>query len=186
MLPAASRQANAVPAPKCHDTVRSRGQHVRMIGCVTHLYVTATAAAPMEPRTEIKALADIGIEGDRYAVGAGEYSSRGGRGRHLTLIAQEAIDEANAELDSPLAPGEHRRSIVTQAVDLMSLLGRRFRIGEVECEGVRTCPPCTYLDGVVGRRVYDALTDRSGIRADITSSGIIRVGDPIELLDAPA
>jgi MOSC domain-containing protein YiiM len=132
----------------------------------------------------LTAHAGRGLEGDRYALGVGRYSDER-PGRHLTLIAIEEIDAANASLAMPLAPDEARRNIVTRGIDLPALIGRRFRIGQVECVAVRHCPPCTYLDGLLGREVLDALHERGGIRADILAGGIIRVGDAIEVADGP-
>jgi MOSC domain-containing protein YiiM len=135
---------------------------------------------------EVTAVAGVGLEGDRYAQGTGCFSDGGGPGRHLTLIASEDVEAASAELPEPLRPADTRRNVVTGGVDLTALLGRRFRIGEVTCVAIRTCPPCTYLDGLLGRRVLDALTGLGGIRADIVTGGIIRVGDEIVLLDQSA
>jgi MOSC domain-containing protein YiiM len=64
------------------------------------------------------------------------------------------------------------------------LLGKRFRIGEVVCEGVRLCPPCTHLEDVTGKPVMPPLVHRGGIRARIVAGGWIRVGDAVvEILD---
>jgi MOSC domain-containing protein YiiM len=51
------------------------------------------------------------------------------------------------------------------------------------CEAVRPCPPCTYLDGLLGQRAIDALRGRAGIRADIVADGTIRVGDRVERIE---
>jgi MOSC domain-containing protein YiiM len=154
-----------------------------MAGRVTHLFISPAAGAPMQACDEVTALAGVGLDGDRYAAGIGYYSGGPAPGRHLTLIDQAAIDAANAGLAVPLAPAETRRNIVTTGIDLETLLRRRFRIGGVECTGIRWCPPCTYLDGLLGRRVYDALTNRGGLRADIVGHGPIRIGDPITPID---
>jgi MOSC domain-containing protein YiiM len=152
---------------------------------VAHLFVAPAKTAPMEARQAVTALAGRGLAGDRYATGAGTYSDDR-PGRHLTLIASEAIDAANAWLDEPLRPGDARRNLVTAGVDLADLMGRRVRIGGAEVVVVRDCPPCTHLDAVLGRRVLGALTGRGGVRADVVVGGVIRVGDHLEVLDDPA
>lgn len=155
-----------------------------MRGSVTHVFTASTAGAPMTSHTSIVATAGQGLAGDRYAtdLAVGHYSDRAGADRHLTLVAQEGLDLANAELETPLAPGDARRNVVVTGIDLDALLGHRFRIGDVECRAVRTCPPCRYLDGLLGRRVLDALRDRAGIRAEVLTSGVIDVGAPIEAI----
>ncbi len=54
-------------------------------------------------------------------------------------------------------------------------------------EGVRQCDPCGYLERITGKKVFQALKGRGGLRAVIVAGGTIRVGDPIEeLAPAPA
>ena len=67
---------------------------------------------------------------------------------------------------------------------LRELLGQRFRVGEAVLEGVRDCPPCEHLEGIVGKPVMRPLLERGGLRARIVEGGTIRVGDPIELVSA--
>jgi MOSC domain-containing protein YiiM len=154
-----------------------------MPGFVTHVFTASEQGAPVRSHDEIHAIAGVGLEGDRYAKHRGRYSDGPSHGRHLTLVAQEGIDAANAQLATPLEPGDVRRNIVTTGIDLDTLIGHRFRIGTVVCEAVRPCPPCTYLDGLLGQRAIDALRGRAGIRADIVADGTIRVGDRVERIE---
>ena len=66
-------------------------------------------------------------------------SNQYSRGHDLTLIEAEVVD------DLGLAPEVPRRNVVTRGIDLNALVGRRFRVGEVECEGQRLCQPCAHL-----------------------------------------
>jgi MOSC domain-containing protein YiiM len=93
-------------------------------------------------------------------------------GKDLTLIEAEVL--AAVWLTGTLA----RRNLVTRDVRLNALVGRRFRIGEVECYGNRLCEPCTYLENLTGVSMQ-ALAGRGGLRADILTDGDIRVGDPL-------
>jgi len=155
-----------------------------MTGSVTGIFITAEAGAPMRSVNEARAVAGTGLEGDRYWVGVGFYSATPTTpgARELTLIAEEQLDQV-ARDGFPLAPGEHRRNISTRGVALDELLGRRFRIGGVLCEGVRACPPCNHLEAVTGRALLAPLIDRGGLRARIVTGGMIRVGDVIRLVD---
>ena len=120
-----------------------------------------------------RAIAGIGIEGDRYFAGVGTwpgYPVPGGK--ELTLIEAEV-------LAAIYLPGAHaRRNIVTRDIRLNELVGRRFRIGEIDCYGDRLCDPCLHLEQLTGITV-SALANRGGLRADILNDGDIRVGDPV-------
>ena len=153
-----------------------------MAGHVVAIFVTLEAGAPMRSVETAVAVAGAGLDGDRYRTGTGFYSATPTTpgARELTLIAEEALAEL-ARDGFPLAPGEHRRNIATRGVDLDPLLGRRFRIGGVLCEGVRACPPCNHLEELTGKAVLKPMVDRGGLRARIVEGGTIRAGDQITI-----
>ena len=130
----------------------------------------------------VRALAGIGLEGDRYATGVGHYSSRVEPDRHITLIAAEELDRLAADHGIVLAPGESRRNVTTRGIDLNALVGHRFRIGGVECEATRLCEPCQYLTDLLGKPVLKHLVHRAGLRARILTDGEIAVGDEVVAL----
>ncbi len=152
-----------------------------MAGEVIAIHVTSGAGAPMQPLASAEAITGEGLQGDRYQTGAGFYSAvpTDPGARELTLIAEEALTEVLAETGIDLPLHEHRRNITTRGINLPSLLGQRFRIGEVICEGVRDCPPCNQLEDLTGKAVLAPLVHRGGPRARIVSSGTIRVGNTI-------
>lgn len=158
-----------------------------MRGTVEAIHVAAAAAAPMRRVSEARAVPGAGLEGDRYRAGVGYYSPRPlpGGGRELTLIEAEILDSLERETGIRLSQDESRRNVTTRGIRLDELIGRRFRIGEIRCEGVRICEPCTYLEGLTGKAVFEPLVHRGGLRANILSPGLIRVGDPVEV-EAPA
>jgi hypothetical protein len=119
-----------------------------------------------------------GIDGDRYQAGIGTFSTDPRRvGQDLTLIEAEALDELAARGVS-IAPEQARRNIVTRGIDLDALIGKSFRIGEVECFGQRRAEPCAHLERLEPGTLR-GLVHRGGIRADILSSGEISIGDPL-------
>ncbi len=65
---------------------------------------------------------------------------------------------------------------------LDDLIGRRFRVGEVECFGQRRCEPCAHLERLTRSGVLRGLVHRGGLRADVLSGGGIRTGDRVEAL----
>lgn len=133
---------------------------------------------PMERRTEAVAVAGKGLEGDRYFDdGTGEEDHD--PACEITLIPMEGIDEGRSKADFPIEPEDMRRNIVTQGVDLLALVGKGFKVGEVELEGMKANPPCRHLEEVTGKALLKPMIDSAGIRARIVTGGAIRVGDPI-------
>lgn len=148
-------------------------------GIVASLHIAPVGAAPMQSVRGINAVADRGLEGDRYFSRSGTYSNDPGTGRHVTLIEIEAIEglkrEYGVELDAALA----RRNIVTRGAALNHLVGRTFRVGAVVLRGTRLCEPCAHMEKLTVKGTMRGLIHRGGLRAEIVTSGAIRVGDPI-------
>ena len=159
-----------------------RGHEGSLAGTVAAIAIAPAAEAPMTRLERTEALAGVGLEGDRYACGAGTFSARGGRGRHLTLIEAEALEEL-ASSGIELEAVDARRNLVTRGVDLDALIGRRFRVGGAECAGRRRCEPCAVLERLTIPGVLRGLVHRGGLRADLLSGAEIRVGDEIAALD---
>lgn len=152
-------------------------------GSVESLFVAPAAGAPCVAQHRVRAIPGAGLEGDRYTAGIGTFSDTPGEGRQLTLIAAEALEALAVEDGIALTGADARRNVVTRGVDLGALLGRRFRIGEVECIAVRECPPCQTLQERTQEGLLRALAGRGGLRADIVSEGHIALGDPVVALD---
>jgi hypothetical protein len=122
-----------------------------------------------------RAIAGVGLEGDRYFAGTGTWSDYPVQtGIDLTLIEAEVLDAVG------LTGAEARRNVVTRGIRLNDLVGGRFHIGEIECYGDRLCEPCSHLAYLTGVNV-EALVHGGGLRADILSDGEIVIGDCIAL-----
>lgn len=152
-----------------------------MSGTIQAIYITPVASQPMRPLKSVKAIAGVGLEGDRYAAGVGFYSNNPTTpgAREVTLIAEESIEQAARDAGVTLEGRDTRRNLITRGVDLRQLLGKRFAIGEVICEGVRDCAPCIHLDALTGKRIMPHLVYSGGLRARIVEGGVISVGDAI-------
>ncbi|HEX2073085.1 MAG TPA: hypothetical protein VHF92_04810 [Geodermatophilus sp.] len=152
-------------------------------GTVEGLAVAPAAEAPMQLLETAQARAGRGLEGDRYAAGAGTFSPRADRrpGYDLTLIAAEVLDEM-AAAGQVLDFAGTRRNVLTRGIDVNALVGRTFRIGDVVCEGRRLCEPCAHLERLSGPGVLRPLIHRGGLRVDIRTDGEIRLGAPIDLV----
>ena len=149
-----------------------------MGGRVEGIYIAAEHGELPEPVQSVRALAGRGLEGNRY------FFDDAAPGTALTLIAAEAVEAMEQEHGISIEPRESRRNVVTRGIDVNALVGKRFRIGEVECEGVELCEPCTTLEGMTKPGVIKGLVHRGGLNADILSDGAISVGDAVVADDA--
>jgi nicotinamidase-related amidase len=148
-------------------------------GRVEAIFVTPEGSAPMERRAEVRAVPGRGLEGDRYFTGTGTWWRADRTGQELTLVEAEAIERLR-DAGMPMDLGGTRRNVVTRGISLDALLGRRFRLGDVELVAVRPCDPCGHMEklsGVGGVRA--GLEGRGGIRAEVLTEGTIREGDTV-------
>lgn len=152
-------------------------------GTVEAIHLAELVGDPMRSVARARAIAGVGLEGDRYAEGTGRYSGDAKDDRQITLIEAEQIEGLAARAAIELAPGETRRNVTTRGIRLNALVGRRFRIGTVECEGTRLCEPCQYLTDLLGKPVLEPLVHRAGLRARILTSGEIGLGDAVVVED---
>ncbi len=142
------------------------------VGTVAAILLAPAAEAPLRRVDGAEALAGRGLSGDRYANGAGTFSAPG-RGYELTLVEGEVLDEIQLPWE------DARRNIVAKGISLNALVGKRFRIGAVECVGRRLAEPCAHLEKLARPDLLRPLVHRGGLRADIVSDGTIAVGDEI-------
>jgi MOSC domain-containing protein YiiM len=143
-----------------------------------HVEAIFVASEPGElpaPVERVRAYAGRGLEGNRYFWEDGDAPP----GRGVTLIAAEAMDAVALEGNVSIEPAATRRNVLTRGIDVNELVGERFRIGDVECEGVELCEPCTHLESMTEPGVIKALAHRGGLNADILTDGEINVGDPV-------
>ena len=117
------------------------------------------------PEVEVRA---EGIVGDRY-----------GDAGDLTLIEVEALEGFAADTGIDLTHEESRRQVLTRGIRLNDLVGKRFRVGEVECVGRELCEPCNHLQSMTRPGVLRGMVHRAGLNADIVTPGRIAVGDAV-------
>jgi len=139
---------------------------------VEAIHLGKARVAELWPVDSVVAVAGKGLEGDRH------FHEEGARpGQAITLVAAEEVEAVG------LAPGETRRQVTVRGVDVNGLVGKRFRVGEVECLGVELCEPCAHLQEMTRPGIIKDLAHRAGINADIVVGGTIRVGDEVVELD---
>ena len=148
-------------------------------GRVEGIFIGPESTLP-EPVERVRAVAGRGLEGNRY------FYDEAPSGRALTLIQAEALEGMREDTGIAISAAESRRNVLTSGVDLNALVGKRFRVGLVECVGVELCHPCSSLEKMTQKGVIKGLVNRGGLNADILTDGEIVVGDRVEQLAADA
>ena len=148
---------------------------------VERIYVAESRGGLQLSVEAVRVVAGRGIEGDR------NFSRSKTPGRNLTLVAAEEIERFVQSTGIQLDLSLTRRNLITRGVELNSLVGREFTIGEVQLRGVELCEPCSRLakhlrsTGLKPSQVLSLFAHRAGLRADVLSTATIRVGDPLSL-----
>jgi MOSC domain-containing protein YiiM len=115
---------------------------------------------------EIECVAGRGIRGDRFFDYKEDYKGQ------ITFFSSEVFEGVCRSLAAgEKSPGVARRNVITQGIDVNSLIGRRFSIQGVEFEGVCECKPCYWMDQAIAPGAEEALQGRGGLRAKILSNG---------------
>jgi len=135
---------------------------------VEAIHVGGERRGKLEVVQSVRALAGKGLEGDRHF-----HEEGASPGQALTLVEAENVEAAG------LPPGGTRRQVTTRGVRLNGLVGKRFRVGQVECFGVELCEPCAHLQSLTRPGIIRELAHRAGLYADILTDGTISVGDAV-------
>ena len=137
---------------------------------VEAIHIGPHKGGELSPVDVVRAFAGKGLEGDR------KFYARGAKpGRALTLVEAEVVEDVD------LPPGGTRRQVTVRGVRLNELVGKRFKIGGVECVGVELCEPCLHLQSLTRPGIIADLTHRGGLNADILTDGTIAVGNTVSV-----
>jgi len=148
-------------------------------GRVDSIHVAPGRGAPTTSVPQVRAVPGKGLLGDRH-FGRAETDPDAPRpDREITLVEVETIEAVARECGVRLEPGDVRRNIVTRDVALNHLVDRQFTVGEVALLGLRLCEPCAHLAELTHESVLRGLIHRGGLRAQILTEGVIRVGDEV-------
>lgn len=146
-------------------------------------YIIAIFVAPFKHSEQIAVEAvqlkmGKGIVGDRFFGFRQKQSNR-----NLTLIEVETIEEFNRIYGFNIELNTTRRNILTRDIRLNELVGKTFRVGNVLCKGIELCEPCRLLtkqittDPLSSAAIIKAFTHKGGLRAEVLSDGVVRLGD---------
>lgn len=100
----------------------------------------------------------------------------------VTLVEVEVVEALENWYQMALEPRDTLRNIVTRNVPLSSLIGERFRMGEIIVRGVSLCQPFPDLDVLIQEGLPDELKyliSRGGLVAEVRTEGTVRVEDQV-------
>ncbi len=119
---------------------------------------------------QVNCIAGRGLECDRFFDFKPDYKGQ------VTFFSQEVFDALCAELKlSGHSPGALRRNIIVAGADLNSLVGQEFEVQGVKFRGMAECSPCHWMDQALATGAQQFLQNRGGLRAQILTSGTLRV-----------
>ena len=145
-------------------------------GTVRWIGVRPASRAPMVEIDAVEARRDAGLTGDHARPTPRNQ-------RQVTLIQWEHLPVVAALIGKAVAPADLRRNLAIAGINLFSLKNRRFRIGQAVLETTGWCQPCARLEERLGAGTFQAMRGHGGLTARVLESGIIRLGDRLEVLD---
>ena len=123
-------------------------------------------------------LENHGIEGDAHA---------GNWHRQISMLAEESVDTMRAACALPLTAGAFAENINTEGIDLKVLpVGTRLRVGEAEVEVTQIGKRCHNDGCAIQRAAGHCVMPTEGIFVVVVREGVVRKGDPIEVLTSAA
>ncbi len=137
-------------------------------GTVTNLQICTAHHAPMQRAESLRAVADLGLEGDLHA--------KQGSARQVLFMDEETLAAFG------LSAGRVRENITTRGIELKTLPpGARLRVGSAVFEITKSCTPCDFIDDIQpGLRA--AMEGQRGMLARVVGGGEMRVGDAVEVM----
>lgn len=160
---------------------------------ISGIQTASAKGAPMEARSSVLVVADVGIEDDRYATGTGAYSKSRRQNvppelgqvrsviRDVSFIARGAIQAANEGVAEPFTFVDTRRNVELDTdEDLRDLIGVYFWLSAVLCLGIEPCDPCDRPSSLSGKPGFrEQFTNRGGLRARVVRGGLMQLADQL-------
>lgn len=134
------------------------------------IYIKTARRGAMRAATEATMHEGRGLAGN---------ANQGGR-RQVTILEQEAWDDAMAMLGGSLEPHARRANLVVRGVRLPHTVGRVLRVGDTRIRILGETKPCRRMDEALPGLEAALQPDwRGGVYGEVVAGGIIRAGDPV-------
>lgn len=147
----------------------------KVLGSLEAVCIKPGSGLPTKVLESAECIAGFGLEQD-YATVSARASNEPGKKRQVTLIGIDAIAHVEKELGVAFTHALSRRNLLTRGVELNSLVGREFWIGDVRLLGTSLCHPCSDLEKMTFPGVMAALKDRGGLCAQVLTGGKLAPG----------
>ena len=147
----------------------------QIMGKVLEIGITNTKGSQIIKVREIEALKGKGLVNDR------KFRESNLKHCQITLIEIENINYFNKISKTNIPAKEFRRNIVTEKISLNELVGKEFFVGKVRLKAHDLCRPCKSLqDRLKQNNFVKEFLHKGGLRCEILTDGIIKVGDIIK------
>jgi len=136
-------------------------------GVITRLQICTARHAPMQSKELLRAVANLGLEGDLHA--------KQGSARQVLFMDEETLAAFG------LSAGRVRENITTRGIELKILApGTRVRVGSAVFEITKSCAPCDFMNDIrPGLRAQ--MEGQRGMLARVVEGGEMKVGDTISI-----
>lgn len=152
------------------------------VGRVASLHLhPPTSGGPLQSVLSMELSAGEGVVGDsRYFKRRSRDPNKVFR-RHITLIEREQIGSHAATLGlERIEPGQVRSNVETLGIDLVPYVGSRLKIGDTAIVSVyEPREPCQQMDDLAPGLRELMRPNRQGVIAEVVTSGVVNIGDPI-------
>lgn len=172
--------ADAVP-PAQTAGVPGRARSDVAMGTLAGIARHRVPKGAMETLDQVAVTLSGGLDGDFRGT-----IKPGGRGqRQVTLIERADWDAATAEIGRTIPWFERRANLLIEGLDLPKIPGTKLRIGpDVVLSITRETDPCSRMDALAPGLQAALRPDwRGGACTHVVVGGMIRVGDPVALIE---
>ena len=150
---------------------------MKKVSKVFKIGITKKNSQKINEISEIKVLSGKGILGDRHF-----HDYNGCKGQ-ITLIEKENIDYYNNKYKTKIPYIDFRRNIVTEGIELNSLVQKEIEIGNIKILPYQLCRPCSHLEQMVNSKdIIKEFLKKGGLRCEVLVSGKVKIGDEIKIL----
>lgn len=132
---------------------------------------------PLTVLEQVEAIENQGLAGDYR-------TKRKGGKRQVTLVQAEHLPMLAAIMEHDEIPASWlRRNLLVSGINLYALRKSRFMIAGVLFQGSGPCPPCSWMEKILGPGGYNAMCGHGGINAQVIEGGVISVGDSVRFIE---
>ena len=133
--------------------------------------------APTHQPETVNCHAGKGIEGDRF------YDYKENYKGQITFMSKDALEELRDSNGGDFGYEVFRRNVILEGIDPLTLVGKKFKIGQAVFEGMCDCDPCSWMDTAAGKGSFKWLyqNKKGGLRARILETGTLSIGDVLEI-----